>query len=643
MTASFYNGISGLKSFQDGIDIWGNNIANINTTGYKEQIPEFSTLLSNQISTTPVSSDIGLGSYFSSSAINLSQGSLIQTDNPFDLSINGEGWFAVKQGDNTFYTRTGSFKRDAEGYLVDDNGDYLLVANANNLIKQNDKNYFLDTTINTSNLVTNTKEMTPISLPNNVILPAVATTEVKLTTNLNDSDVITTTKPANLENDFSALYSKDGADLKIRNGDSLVFGFGNPVSYDKNLLSTKICIKADEQDGQDEKYDFIINGKEINVNIPDGSSKEDIQNTLKKALDEAGIINEITDEGIKILDPEKIIIKSNNTLVPDTAAAKITYESTPKNEYQFATIDDFNKILQNLADKIFNHGDINVNLDNEGRISIDNNTFKTINAYMDKTENSNDLFINNLGRLGNQIYAKTSAKSFDFLTNTQSFGGNIIEANGNKDTISFYFQKQKTLQNQKIWNATVEIKDTDSNIISTKNFKITFDENGQLLRPKSIKLTEPQNITLNFDLTSYSKTDIAMSYSFIQNGVDEGYLDKYQVDSNGNIQAIFSNGQMSVVGQIPIYHFQNDQGLESLGGNLFKATENSNQAILYNDANGNYLSNATLVSGSLESSNVNFSQAMTELIITQKAYSSAAKAVTTSDQMIQRAIDMKKG
>jgi flagellar hook protein FlgE len=643
MTTSFYNGISGLKSFQYGIDVWGNNISNINTNGYKEQIPEFSTLLSNEISENPVCSDIGMGSYFSSSAINLSQGSLIQTDNPFDLSINGEGWFALQQGDSTYFTRTGSFKRDADGYLVDDNGDYLLVANANNLIKQDDGTYFLDTTKDTSNLITQNTQMSPISLPNNVILPAVATSEVKISTNLTDADVITTTKPATTDNDFSALYSKDGQDLKIRNGDSLVFGFGNPVTYDKNLLSTEICISDDIQDGQDENYSFNVNGKEINVDIPDGSSKAEIQEKLKNALDEAGIKNEISENGIKIYDPEKIIIKSDNSLVPDTAAAKITYESDPQNEYQFATIDDFNNILQNLADSIYNPGDINVNLDSEGRISIDNNTYKTVNAYIDKTEDSNDLFISNLGRVGNQIYPQTSAKSFEFLTNTQSYGGSIIEANGQKDTISFDFQKQKTLDNQTVWNAEIKVLDPDSNVITTKNVELTFDENGKLLDPTSVQLDEPQNITVNLNLTAYNKTETAASYSFTQNGVDEGYLKNYQIDSNGNIQAIFSNGQMEVVGQIPIYHFQNNQGLESLGSNLFQATDNSNKPILFTDENGNYISGASLASGALEASNVDFTQAMTELIVTQKAFSSAAKAVTTSDQMIQRAIDMKKG
>lgn len=642
MTTSFYNGITGLKSFQYGIDIWGNNIANINTNGYKEEVPEFSTIFADQLSDQPISSDIGMGSKLSSTAMNLSQGSLIQTDNPFDLSINGEGWFSVSKDNQTYYTRTGAFKRDGEGYLVDDNGDYLLVANANNLIKNPDGSYSVNRSINTDNLISQNTQMSPISLPNDVILPAVPTTEATLTANLNDNSVISTTTPATEDSDFSALYSKDGQDLQIRNGDSLVFGFGNPATYDNNLISTDICINDDPKDGKDAVYDFTLNGKTFNIDMPDGSTKEEIQDALHKAFDDAGIQNQITDNGIEISDPNQIILKSNNELMPNIAAAKISYSSDPQNQYEFSSISDFNNIIQSLANDAY-PDETKVYLDSEGRICIDNNSVNTINAYSLKTEDSNDLFMNNLGRLGNEIYGQTSAKSYDFLQNSQSFGGNIIEANGQKDTMSLTFTKQKVLNGQIQWNGEISIKAPDSNVISTQNFDLTFDENGQLLSPKSVNITDPQNMTLNLDLTSYAKSDTGPSYSYSQNGIEEGYLNNYQISSNGNIEALFSNGQMSVLGQIPVYHFQNDQGLESVGGNLFRETDNSNKAILYTDQNGNYISGSSLSSNSLEASNVNFSQAMTELIVIQKAYSSAAKAVTTSDQMIQRAIDMKKG
>jgi flagellar hook protein FlgE len=641
MTTSFYNGITGLKSFQYGIDVWGDNIANLNTAGYKEQIPEFSTIFSDSLNSNPVSSDIGMGSQLSSTAINLNEGSLVNTDNPFDMALTGKGWFAVSKNNETYYTRTGAFTRDANGNLTDDNGDLLLVANANNLTQNPDGSYSVNQSIDTDNLITSSTQMSPISLPNNVILPAVATTDATLTTNLNDSGVITTTSNAQTSNDFSALYSKDGEDLQVRDGNSLVFGFGNPATYENNLISTEICIADDETDGKDVNYNFTVNGKNIDLTLPDGSGKSDIQTALHAALDDAGISNQITDNGIKISDPNQIIINSQNDLIPNTAVAKLTYNSTPSSEYDFSTIDDFDNIIQKLADSAY-PDDTDVYLDDEGRITIQNNSLKTLNAYSLNTETDNEALMNNLGRLGNEIYPQTTAKSYDFLTNTQSFGGNIIESDGQKDTLSISFTKQKVLNNQIIWNGEIKITDPDSNVLSTQNFEATFDSDGNLLTPKSVNISTPQNITLNLDLTSYAKTDLSSSYSYSQNGVDEGFLQNYQISSDGQIQAFFSNGGMSVLGQIPVYHFQNEQGLDSVGGNLFKETSNSNKAILYQDTDGNYISGSSISSNSLETSNVDYAQAMTELIVIQKAYSSAAKAVTTSDQMVQKAIDMKK-
>jgi flagellar hook protein FlgE len=636
MTKSFFNGVSGMKSFQNGIDIWGNNISNINTVGYKETNPEFESIFSESIKSSPISSDIGFGSYLSANSVNLSQGSFINSDNPFDIALGGKGWLAVKKGDDTYYTRNGSFKRDAQGFLVDDNGDYLLVANANN-IKNNNGNYEIDQNIPTDNLINN--PLSPISLPNSMILPAVATSKIDFFTNLKDSDKIDTTAPANLKSDFSALYSKDGEDLKVRNGDSFVFGFGNPATYSNNFISSEICITDDPTDGNDLVYDFTINGIQINVTLPDGSSKNDIQNALVNKLTQNGINTKISDNGITILDPKKIILVSNNNNLPNIAAEKLIYNSNPTQDNEFDTMESLIDKLNSLANNI--DSNLNIYLDNKGRIVTDNPTEKTINSYLLKTEHSNDLLINNLGKLAEEIYPHTSAKSYPFEVNRQNFGGYIYDKNGNKDLVTFSFTKQKVLNNQILWDGKIIIKDENGNILNSVDQTFIFNQNGKLLDPKTLTLNSPQNIKINFNLTSYAKTDIKNNYSFSQNGLSKGYLQEYNISDDGIIFANFSNSQSVALGQIPIFHFQNPQGLESIGGNLFRETDNSNKAFLY-EKDGEYLPYAKVLSHKLETSNVNFAEAMTELIITQKAFSAAAKTVTTSDQMIQKAINLKR-
>jgi len=122
-----------------------------------------------------------------------------------------------------------------------------------------------------------------------------------------------------------------------------------------------------------------------------------------------------------------------------------------------------------------------------------------------------------------------------------------------------------------------------------------------------------------------------------------GSLKGYEVDSNGMVVATFDNGRSQIVAQIPLFHFQNEQGLEKVGDSEFRATDNSGEAFFYKDASGNVVQGGKIANQSLEMSNVSAAEAMTQLIITEKAYSANAKVITTADQMIQKAISLKRG
>ena len=635
MTTSFYNGISGVKSFQSGIDIWGNNIANINTTAFKESTPEFSTLFSEAISSSPISSDIGLGSTLSSSAINLQQGSLIKTDNPFDLAIGGKGWFKVQNGKNEFYTKDGAFSRDANGYLTDANGNYLVVANADNL-KKGEKGYYIDQSINTDDLI-KTGKMAAVSLPENVILPAVPTTEIKLNANLNNSDKLLNPSAATGSLYFSALYNQDGESMHMVDNQSIAYTLGN-IQYNKGTFSDEICISDDKLDGKDVTYDFSVNNIPIKVTLPDGSKKEDIIKSISDELKKNKINYETTNNSIIIKSLNKLVIKSNNNLVNNVAGAKLIYKNDAKNPYEFNSMDSLKKILQTMVDTVY-PDTATVTLEN-GKIVIKNNSTKdTIQSSFAKTDNTNELFFNNIAAVGNTILPGTAAKSSKFTANIQNFSGKLYDKDGNKDTLSMQFAKKEILNGQSIWETTIQIKNGDKTI-SKQTQDFIFDSSGNLISTKSITISKPQNITLTPNLTAYSKID-SSSYSYTQNGIAQGILKHYDIDEDGNILASFSNGKSSKLATIPLFHFQNPQGLESIGNNLFMETDNSNKAFLYTK-NGDYIPGSRVLSNTLETSNVNFSQAMTELIINQKAFGAAAKAITTSDQMIQKAINMKR-
>ncbi|MFJ7638587.1 flagellar basal body rod protein FlgG [Peribacillus sp. NPDC097225] len=131
MLRSMYAGISGLKNSQTKLDVIGNNVANVNTYGFKKGRVTFSDAMSQTLSgpSGPTANQggvnakqIGLGSTISTIDTIHSQSSIQTTGRDLDLAISGDGYFVVKKGEREYYTRAGNFYLDAEGTLVDSSG-----------------------------------------------------------------------------------------------------------------------------------------------------------------------------------------------------------------------------------------------------------------------------------------------------------------------------------------------------------------------------------------------------------------------------------------------------------------------------------------------------------------------------------------
>lgn len=143
MLRSMYSGISGMKNFQTKLDVIGNNIANVNTFGYKKGRVNFKDMVSQSISGASAPSNnmggvnpkqVGLGSSLSTIDTIHTQGSIQTTGRPLDLAISGDGYFVLAPkttGTTTFdvldksYSRAGNMYLDQEGFLVNADGMYL--------------------------------------------------------------------------------------------------------------------------------------------------------------------------------------------------------------------------------------------------------------------------------------------------------------------------------------------------------------------------------------------------------------------------------------------------------------------------------------------------------------------------------------
>ena len=120
MNGSIYNGTSALISFQKAIDVESNNVANVNTVGYKADTVSFSDLM--------YSKGIGMGVTMNDPIKNFGQGSLKETGLDYDFAISGEGFFTVvdPQDESVYYTRAGNFRKDENSDLVDVNGMHIM-------------------------------------------------------------------------------------------------------------------------------------------------------------------------------------------------------------------------------------------------------------------------------------------------------------------------------------------------------------------------------------------------------------------------------------------------------------------------------------------------------------------------------------
>lgn len=138
MIRSMYSGITGMKNFQTKLDVIGNNIANVNTYGFKKGRVMFKDMVSQTISgaSGPTASkggvnpkQIGLGSQLAAVDTDDTQGSLQPTARILDVGIQGDGYLMATDGTSTWYTRAGNLYLNSEGFLITSSGHYILDVN----------------------------------------------------------------------------------------------------------------------------------------------------------------------------------------------------------------------------------------------------------------------------------------------------------------------------------------------------------------------------------------------------------------------------------------------------------------------------------------------------------------------------------
>ncbi|MBP7902069.1 MAG: flagellar hook protein FlgE [Spirochaetes bacterium] len=169
------------------------------------------------------------------------------------------------------------------------------------------------------------------------------------------------------------------------------------------------------------------------------------------------------------------------------------------------------------------------------------------------------------------------------------------------------------------------------NIFANLNYRIDGDPNVRNIRLDLGKSGLVEGIT-QFSSPSTTK-------AVEQDGYSMGYMEGFNIDNSGVITGVYSNGVKQAIGQVAMAVFTNPGGLTAVGENLFEVSNNSGLA---NIGEANQAGRGKIVAGALEMSNVDLSDQFTDMIITQRGFQANSRTITTSDQMLQELINLKR-
>ena len=216
--SSLYTGVSGLTAQGEALGVIGDNIANANTIGFKASRAEFQDIISKSLKGVLGGNQIGRGVKIGAVDPILSQGNVDQTEKSTDLAISGDGYFTLKGSDGESFTRDGSFHFDKEGYLV-----------------SNDNQRVQGFEADEKGMIVN--KLGDIKFPR-VLIPAKATTELKLDLNLDSRAEIT--KPFNIMDCHATSQYSTGIEIFDSQGNKHLM----TLFFDKSPTGNGTCTDA---------------------------------------------------------------------------------------------------------------------------------------------------------------------------------------------------------------------------------------------------------------------------------------------------------------------------------------------------------------------------------------------------------------
>ncbi|MCR5481608.1 MAG: flagellar hook-basal body complex protein [Clostridia bacterium] len=678
MLASMYSAVSGLQAHQTKMNVIGNNIANVNTYGFKKSRATFAdvfyqTLQGSSAATQTTggtnSNQLGYGASVNTIDVLHTTAGSSTTDRAMDVYINGEGYLAVKDANGTVnYTRVGILSFDASGNLVDGNGNYVLCFRLDDETGQPQLN--ADGTTSVQNLtkvtipVEDLDKYTSISIGSSGEITAIKegnqqftvgqtswidsaaeldedctlTGSVNITEISNVKTTFTATAAASMKlpANVTSITGTSGGDTLNVNGDlNFTYAVKDVTAATKEMFS----LTYKDLDGNDKTLsaDTLTLGSTTNPSDP-AENPDSVTLTYKvpdRELDENGDVT-YTDFTVEI----------------EFGGVTSFTNSKSKDETKGIAYIESTTTAENLA-----------NMDMKGDVTVAYNVDSTITAkdasdfklQFTKLDGTSPAPLTAASvTLDNDTTPTVATLTFNVPTTDGGTAPYTVEItlvsatamDGNSGSIKVG-EAKRTYALDGTNYASVKTN-IGTNEVSSMDITIsTFNKAGETLEATATWTDSASDLSqLTFEpvQTGTTTTTGGTSGKLTLNVDNETMATtitkkglKKMIDSIGNIST--GDGTPTKLAHLALATFTNDGGLTECGENYYQPGNNSGTAVIKTPGTGG---TGNLRAGALEMSNVDLAYEFTEMIICQRGFQANTKMITVSDQILEELVNMKR-
>ncbi len=640
-----HSGLSGVRAATYELSTIGNNVSNAGTVGFKKSMAEFSDVISVVV---------GGGVEVSDLRQTFSQGSIQSTGNTWDLAVSGRGFFKVSEGSDditaavkdNYYTRNGSFGVDKDGFVVNSRGMRLHMFKAKN------------------------------NSDGSVEFP-VSTNTTEILIEQNDAQ-------AKASETMFGTFNFD-ARTNAR-GSAVIDGAVDPLNTERLLVGSKFKVNGIEVSatgnamvtGGDKKeitagMIFSINGTAITIAAAAGGTP-----VMSDVEDAINAVKATTGVSAKLNAAEQLVLSSATTdiILKDGDTNRTLYNIGLHDVDEEVTEDDVTPAvtLATLANDINNSGTGASATVVDGNIKLYSSASITVEAagtYNGASGGTTDDILTYAGLTATTVNATLATDETgevptidpsDDLSYDHSVTSIIFDQLGDKQTINTFARKVTEGQ----WELFTQRVDSKGNTypadetMTTKVGEVEFDSSGNLVKitsgedgtnvvydltvlpeiKTSTKITIPtgsatvgDNGIIELDIAGTSQ--FASRFRIIdisQDGYASGSLTGVVVDESGVINASYTNGNTLQLGKVALFEFNNPQGLRQEGGVLWASTLESGVPRPGEPGESIF---GRIKSQSLESSAVDVTEELVNLITAQRNFQANSKMISANKEMNQ--------